>query len=1233
LTWTVSRPPRAPPSRATAARAASEGQIADLFRTFDPAQVIEGAGASVGTPIVGPDSTVESGNGRIAAMRRLRDEAPERWAAYQQALRDAGYDPEPGQVLVRRRTSELSPEELRQFVTDANSSPTLGMSGTERGMVDRDLVDQGLLSQLDTNADLFAASNDRFVRGFIGKLPANERATMLDTDGRLSQDGARRIEGAILARAYGDPALLQRIVEDRDDDTRSVSKALLSAAPAWIGLQDAVKRGEVKPEFDATPRLLDAVRMLRDMRARKLKANDFLAQQDVFTQPDPLATAFFRLFFNDSLTRATGAEKIAKVLERYAAEAEQRSPNPLFPDDTTPLQALEAARKDPQGGLFSSRVQPTPGTVSADVAKARQVVANRLAELRAMGKQGVKAAEAVERAMRGPFSPQQVVAAFRIGETAARILGDRSLVIRFLPEIMHEGEEKQGELRHVSPEGTNGLVHFSLSKSSLAFARQTGAHEAFHVAQALFAASEPKLWAELKRAFPEGKGLGGIDATIRRKLQTLRPRDGAGSYWDQLMADKGVEKTAGTSIEAQAYVFGALDDARRNGQSLVGIPAMLLRFANFLAEMRQRLASVLRGDGFRSVGDTLEAVSAGTGLRGLTKARDLGAAFSSRDPASQLPAGYTLRDVTQRSTTTTNGVARDTSKPEWGVFGRYGVRVETGASPEEAVSRFLAKQGQPNAPTTTGAPFAASPTAARGAELSGFFGTQDAVRDALRSGQLRSIPERESKCYPFAGQAAIDTGNELVIGTVSDGAGKRISHALMRDSGGRLYDPQFDRWFDAKLYSDLVGGFEPTHVLTSAEVKDFAETTGKWPDPTTLKRAEVATPKGDTLRNFNVERAPRPDGRVDYLLTAEFAGGGNLQVYASATPDGTLDVIDIAPKGVENNPHRFETNSELYQGVRLGPAETRKMLRQLSNAAKADGIAVRSVSGFRETGARRTSGQQDLAYNLGNLRFSSRSRPADLSGDAAIQAAYDATKGQGPSRPGWFDRTMAKITGAVPGESYSQALYRNAVNRAAPLYILDEMKRSQGVPDSRALGRMADRAFNNVGRLEMVLEHGFIGYDPKTDRTTVRKDVPSVLAAFVGPDRKNPRVKDGERDDFQNYLALLRERDLLRAGRSGFKKLTARQALDGIAAIEAKRPAWKDAAADIHKINRAAVGVWCRHRHPGAGQGRRAGGDVLHAILPAGRGRGAEREPGRRHCRADHLQLAEQPPRLREEGA
>jgi hypothetical protein len=127
-------------------RAASEGQIADLYRTFDPAQVIEGAGASVGTPIVGPDSTVESGNGRIAAMRRLRDEAPERWAAYQQALRDAGYDPEPGQVLVRRRTSELSPEELRQFVTDANSSPTLGMSGTERGMVDRDLIDQAAVA-------------------------------------------------------------------------------------------------------------------------------------------------------------------------------------------------------------------------------------------------------------------------------------------------------------------------------------------------------------------------------------------------------------------------------------------------------------------------------------------------------------------------------------------------------------------------------------------------------------------------------------------------------------------------------------------------------------------------------------------------------------------------------------------------------------------------------------------------------------------------------------------------------------------------------------------------------------------------------------------------------------------------------------------------------------------------------------------------------------------------------
>jgi hypothetical protein len=1044
-------------------RAASEGQIAELYRTFDPAQVIEGAGASVGTPIIGPDSTVESGNGRVAAMRRLREEAPERWAAYQQALRDAGYDPGPNQVLVRRRTSELSPEELRRFVTDANSSPTLGMSGTERGMVDRDLIDQSLLSQLDTDADLFAASNDRFVRAFIGKLPANERGTMLDGDGRLSQDGARRIEGAILARAYGDPALLQRIVEDRDDDTRSVSKALLSAAPAWIGLQDAVARGEVKPEFDATPRLLDAVRMLRDMRARKLKANDFLAQQDVFTQPDPLATAFFRAFFNDGLTRAAGAEKIAKVLERYVGEAEKRSPNPLFPDDTTPLQALEAAKKDPQGGLFSTReggVQPTPGTVSADVAKARQVVANRLAELRAMGKQGVKAAEGVERAMREGFSPQQVVAAFRIAETAARILGDRSLVIRFLPEIMHEGKERQGELVALSPAGTNGLVHFSLSKSSIAFARQTGAHEAFHVAQALFSASEPGLMAALKTAFPEGKGLGGIDATIRRKLQTLQTPDGRGTYWDQLTGDKGIAAET-RSDEVQAYVFGALDEARRNGQSLVGIKPIFLRFLNFLAELRQRLGSALRGDGFRSVGDTLAAVSKGTGIRGLTKAADIKQSFSSR--AAE-------------------------------------------ARQEIADTHLQYRQG------------------------------------------LITAKERDAKIAAAGGvrYEVVDRRTGNVVGTYGN------------QSRARTEQDKRDNQYGASRYT--------VRTVTGGSQESF--------DQALQAKGLFSSRTGDTLQNLAVDRAPRPDGRVDYLMTANFTAGGNLQVYASATPNGALEVIDIAPKGVEKNPHRFETNSELYQGVRLGPAETRKMLRALSNAAKEDGITVRSVTGFRETGARRTSGQQDLAYNLGTARFSSRSGgglPADLARSAVVAKTYDVTKGQAVKPSTGWRVVMDKFVGAIPGEDWRKAAYRNAISMSGGADSLIEMAAAKGVPDTAGLVRIIDRSIHSDGYQEVMLEHGGMGFDPKTGESFFRDDVPSVLATLVGPDPKNPWVLDSERNAYQHYQTLLRERDLNRKNRSGFTKLKPGEVLAAIKDIEAERPQWKLAAEAWHKRNAALI--------------------------------------------------------------
>jgi len=283
------------------------------------------------------------------------------------------------------------------------------------------------------------------------------------------------------------------------------------------------------------------------------------------------------------------------------------------PVQSPPPAAQQSARGEQ---ILPTPASPTvPPVQDARVERARQVVQNRLGQIRGMGQQGVKAAQGVEDAMRsGQFTPPQLVAAFHYAENAARMLGDRSLAVQFVPEILNGTEQAQGGLFHLSPNGTNGLIKFSLSDSSLRYAGETAAHEAFHVAQRLFARSEPNFGKVLDAAFPAGKGLAGVDPTIRRRLQTLRGPQGKGSVWDYLNTFPRIAESTDPR-EVQAYVFGALDDAKRRGENLTGIRPSLLRFVNFFAEMRQRLGNALKGAGFKSANDVMGSVSEGIPAR------------------------------------------------------------------------------------------------------------------------------------------------------------------------------------------------------------------------------------------------------------------------------------------------------------------------------------------------------------------------------------------------------------------------------------------------------------------------------------------------------------------------------------------------------------------------------------------------------------------------------------------
>ncbi len=320
-------------------RAASAAQIRSIAARLDPERLGRSAEADRGAPIIGPEGMVESGNGRVLAIREAYRQGGESAQRYRDFIAGHGVDvsgfKEP--VLVRQRVTELSPEERRAFTVAANQSAMLAMSASERALADARLIGTEDLARLRDARDLGALANRDFVRGFVAKLPQAEQGALADKAGRLSSEGLTRVRNAVLARAYGDAPALARIAEATSDDVKSISNALIEAAPVWAKLRADIAEGVVRADMDVTPALMQAVERTADLRAKGTKLADYLNQQDAFETIPPEVEDFMRMFYDEGGRRAAAAERIAAGLNFYAQEARKVSAAPGLALDLKPV--------------------------------------------------------------------------------------------------------------------------------------------------------------------------------------------------------------------------------------------------------------------------------------------------------------------------------------------------------------------------------------------------------------------------------------------------------------------------------------------------------------------------------------------------------------------------------------------------------------------------------------------------------------------------------------------------------------------------------------------------------------------------------------------------------------------------------------------------------------------------------------------------------------------------------
>lgn len=372
-------------------RAASGDQVNEIKAAFDPTMLMPRAESDLGTPIVGPDSIIESGNGRVLAIKAVAAENPEAFGRYVQAIRDEGFDVPEGMrvpVLVAERTTDLPFEARRNFVRESNLPRGARLSATEQARFDADYLGQDAFDAYRPGKGIAKADNAEFVRRIFAQMSPAERGALMDRTGGLNVDGLDRIRAALFARAFdGAPDLLQLALETESRSVTNLIRMLQDMAPDWAAFRAMIDAGMVRREFDITGAMMEAVRIIararsegRDGQSIIAAIRDRLAQGDMFAARDPLTEALIDAFYKGD--RARGVDATQEILERYAAEAvvagrhdiADLTDAPPAPDEVlaraiagqegrTPFDPLPArVEPPPEPGTVIAAMDPAPWT-------------------------------------------------------------------------------------------------------------------------------------------------------------------------------------------------------------------------------------------------------------------------------------------------------------------------------------------------------------------------------------------------------------------------------------------------------------------------------------------------------------------------------------------------------------------------------------------------------------------------------------------------------------------------------------------------------------------------------------------------------------------------------------------------------------------------------------------------------------------------------------------------------
>jgi len=296
-------------------RAASDMQIKGIANAPDYRRLSDSPVMDVGAPVIDQQGNIVAGNGRFEGVSQSHMQGNSdayKAALIEDAVKKGINESEIANIkhpiLVRQLTE---PVDTRKMAIASNSGGSLQYSALEQAKIDSDRM-KGIenLDVTDSGDIALTPKNLTQLKDSLGNYTSTEMGSLVDKNGQLSQEGVKRVRNAMLAKAYGNSQVLEKLVESTDSDMRNVLGALTKSAGHIINT-----KGDIKS-------LLEAVSTYAQLKSTGQPVDNFLAQKDAFSEGLSKDAANILRFINDN---ARSQKNITDYIKGNFREADTTS--------------------------------------------------------------------------------------------------------------------------------------------------------------------------------------------------------------------------------------------------------------------------------------------------------------------------------------------------------------------------------------------------------------------------------------------------------------------------------------------------------------------------------------------------------------------------------------------------------------------------------------------------------------------------------------------------------------------------------------------------------------------------------------------------------------------------------------------------------------------------------------------------------------------------------------------